>query len=41
MIVRNSAWSAARMLGSAIRSAEPWIEARRAPTVVTESATHS
>src|SRR5579859_3986001 len=37
MMVRKSIRSAVRILGSAMIRAEPWTEARRAPTVVTES----
>jgi hypothetical protein len=41
MTVMNCASSEARMFGRAMSSADPWIAASSAPTVVTESATHS
>ena len=41
MIVRNVAPRAVSTSGRAMISDEPWTEASSAPTVVTDSATHS
>ena len=41
MMVIKSVCKRVKMSGRAIMRAEPWIEASRAPTVVTERAVHS
>ena len=41
IMVMKSACKWVKISGSAMSSAEPWIEARKVPIVVTESAVHS